>query len=573
MVFGVGAVDAVAPVNCPTVASGADISWAAGAGASTCPVQDGTRHDGHTADDQAGSPEAAHAPVPQAIQDDLSRVGAGLGLGSANGGVAADAASIRVRMRGVAALRERLSERGPYTAVPASLDGGGESSCCTTPASTPSSSLRSSPEPQELAQIEGNALAPSQATPLPDAADVVPDDVVRASSSAGDVHVHSSPPLAPQLPTPRPIEPKQTTLLADSAAVESADADPDGNGEIEPVGAENSLTEKACASTQDPMRVLFKELDVEGQGAIGRDELLMGLGRTLGRRDVAYDDLTFMFKDSAAASPERGGLENIDCDRFVQLMNEVDTESLVAKSCFKEWLKQMRLIDMLAETFVDTLEKQGGQQLDIRELHEEQTGTALDLFVWRAKQSITQLVEAQKNHVGDFDAKAANEKFALTDGVCLSPRPSSPFPSRRLSIPPTLPLLDGRSASSLRPPNGRLCQMTPSPRACMRVCAHDKRLSPKVPSWEILLKLSSSLRGLTVTSVCRVTRFTIRWRCVWVWGGCGCGCECEARGGGIPESHGLPPDGGGRVHPKSQTLNPKPARWSTTFRSTRTTPS
>ena len=78
----------------------------------------------------------------------------------------------------------------------------------------------------------------------------------------------------------------------------------------------------------------------------------MAISVVLGRRDLNEVDMVLLLKKSPAAAQARGGLEDIDCDRFVEILGEVDSDVIVAKSCVKEWLKQMYLLDILAETFV-----------------------------------------------------------------------------------------------------------------------------------------------------------------------------------------------------------------------------
>ena len=78
----------------------------------------------------------------------------------------------------------------------------------------------------------------------------------------------------------------------------------------------------------------------------------MAISVVLGRRDLKEVDMTLLLKKSPAASQARGGLEHIDCDRFVEILGELDSDVIVAKSCVKKWLKQMYLMDILAETFV-----------------------------------------------------------------------------------------------------------------------------------------------------------------------------------------------------------------------------
>ena len=127
------------------------------------------------------------------------------------------------------------------------------------------------------------------------------------------------------------------------------------------------------------------------------------------------------WRSSAAASIAQGGLENIDCDRFEVIMSEVNVDAMVAKSCVKEWLKQIQLFDMLTETFVEHIEKDGGQSKGqptrIKDVTNEQTKVVLESFKDRALLQISEAVHNHKNIVEDFNAKTANDKFATTDGA------------------------------------------------------------------------------------------------------------------------------------------------------------
>ena len=56
-----------------------------------------------------------------------------------------------------------------------------------------------------------------------------------------------------------------------------------------------------------------------------------------------------------AAYKSRGGLEDIDFGRFAAILEEVNLDAIVAKSCVMDWLKQAQVYDVLAEGFVEHL--------------------------------------------------------------------------------------------------------------------------------------------------------------------------------------------------------------------------
>ena len=151
--------------------------------------------------------------------------------------------------------------------------------------------------------------------------------------------------------SPRPMEPNSRSVAmiaaegAHSPRIESLDG--------------NAGDDTFEAAALDPMCALFQELD-EGTGAIGKQEMLQALSRVLGRRDITELDMARMLKNSKAASLSQGGLEGIDKNRFVEIMGDVDVSSMVAKSCVKEWLKQVQVFDILTETFAEHTTKDSG---------------------------------------------------------------------------------------------------------------------------------------------------------------------------------------------------------------------
>ena len=184
----------------------------------------------------------------------------------------------------------------------------------------------------------------------------------------------------------------------------------------------------AAAAAADPMRVLFEELvdDKEGgchSGTIGQAGLRQALSRVLGRRGLSDQDVAFMLKHSRGASAARGGgLEDIDFGRFAAILEEVNLDAIVAKSCVMDWLKQAQVYDVLAEGFVEHLlgkgsGAKGGGLAVTREMTEHVAGQVLEDFKGRARELIAARVRARCAAVDELDARTANEKFALTAGA------------------------------------------------------------------------------------------------------------------------------------------------------------
>ena len=74
-------------------------------------------------------------------------------------------------------------------------------------------------------------------------------------------------------------------------------------------------------------------------------------------------------------------------------------------------------MDMLAETFVEEVSRDGGDPVKIRNVTTDQTEAVLHTFRDRALEYISAVVQDQPADLQDFDAKAANVKFAMTDGA------------------------------------------------------------------------------------------------------------------------------------------------------------
>jgi hypothetical protein len=63
------------------------------------------------------------------------------------------------------------------------------------------------------------------------------------------------------------------------------------------------------------------------------------------------------------------------------------------------------------------VQKDGGDPVKIRHVTSDQTEAVLQSFKERALDTIAAVVQDQKSNIEDFDAKAANQKFAMTDGA------------------------------------------------------------------------------------------------------------------------------------------------------------